>query len=101
MEPLAGKADWQSTLGLAQALGCDWDYESRTDHAGDIRTTPTFAGVTYEKLSAWAAFNGLAGAESEGTPTMHEESFTRGLGRLLSQSTYQRMSDVHVVSHSS
>ena len=30
MEPLGGKADWQATLGLAQALGCDWDYEAQS-----------------------------------------------------------------------
>ena len=35
MEPLGGKADWQATLGLAQALGCDWNYEPRANHAGN------------------------------------------------------------------
>ena len=85
MEPLAGKADWQSTLGLAQALGCDWDYESPEQIMREISAlTPTFAGVTYEKIERlgsiqWPCWD----EESEGTPTMHEESFTRGLGQFI------------------
>ena len=85
MEPLGGKADWEATLGLAQALGCDWDYESPEQIMAEIAAlTPTFAGVTYEKIERlgsvqWPCID----AASEGTPTMHEDSFTRGLGQFV------------------
>jgi len=85
MEPLGGKADWEATLGLAQALGCDWDYENPEQIMAEIAAlTPTFAGVTYEKIERlgsvqWPCID----AASEGTPTMHETSFTRGLGQFV------------------
>ena len=85
MEPLGGKADWEATLGLAQALGCDWDYENPEQIMAEIAAlTPTFAGVTYEKIERlgsvqWPCID----AASEGTPTMHEDSFTRGLGQFV------------------
>ena len=85
MEPLAGKADWQATLGLAQALGCDWDYDSPEDIMREIAAlTPTFSGVTYEKLERLGSVQWPCRDEaSEGTPTMHETAFTRGLGQFM------------------
>jgi formate dehydrogenase major subunit len=85
MEPLAGKADWQATLGLAQALGCDWDYDSPEDIMREIAAlTPTFSGVTYEKLERLGSVQWPCSDEaSEGTPTMHETAFTRGLGQFM------------------
>jgi formate dehydrogenase major subunit len=51
MPPLAGMADWEVTMALAKALGYAMHYE----HPGEImdeiaRLTPTFAGVSYDKL---------------------------------------------------
>lgn len=85
MEPLGGKADWQATLGLAQALGCDWDYESPDQIMQEIAAlTPTFSGVTYEKIEQLGSVQWPCTDEaSTGTPTMHEEAFTRGLGQFI------------------
>lgn len=85
MEPLGGKADWQATLGLAQALGCDWDYESPEEIMQEIAAlTPTFSGVTYEKIERLGSVQWPCTDEaSAGTPTMHEETFTRGLGQFI------------------
>ena len=85
MEPLGGKADWEATLGLAQALGCDWDYENPEQIMAEIATlTPTFAGVTYEKIERLGSVQWpCTDVASEGTPTMHEDSFTRGLGQFV------------------
>ena len=85
MEPLGGKADWQATLGLAQALGCDWDYESPEEIMQEIAAlTPTFSGVTYEKIERLGSVQWPCTDEaSAGTPTMHEETFTRGLGKFI------------------
>ena len=85
MEPLGGKADWQATLGLAQALGCDWDYDSPEQIMQEIAgLTPTFSGVTYEKIERLGSVQWPCTDEaSTGTPTMHEETFTRGLGQFI------------------
>ena len=85
MEPLGGKADWQATLGLAKALGCDWDYDSPEQIMQEIAAlTPTFGGVTYEKIERLGSVQLPCTDEaSTGTPTMHEETFTRGLGQFI------------------
>ena len=85
MEPLGGKADWQATLGLAKALGCDWDYDSPEQIMQEIAAlTPTFGGVTYEKIERLGSVQWPCTDEaSTGTPTMHEETFTHGLGQFI------------------
>lgn len=85
MEPLGGKADWQATLGLAQALGCEWDYESPEQIMQEIAAlTPTFSGVTYDKIERLGSVQWpCTDAEHSGTPTMHAETFTRGLGQFI------------------
>ena len=85
MEPLGGKADWQATLGLAQALGCDWDYDSPEQIMQEIAAlTPTFSGVTYDKIERLGSVQWPCTDEDHlGTPTMHEETFTRGLGQFI------------------
>ncbi|HEY7752863.1 MAG TPA: formate dehydrogenase subunit alpha, partial [Steroidobacteraceae bacterium] len=51
MEPLAGLADWEVTMRLAQALGYPMHYAHPSEIMDEIaRLTPTFRGVTYEKL---------------------------------------------------
>jgi predicted molibdopterin-dependent oxidoreductase YjgC len=51
MPPLAGKADWETTLALAKALGYEMHYEHPSQIMDEIaRLTPTFAGVSYAKL---------------------------------------------------
>jgi len=85
MPPLAGKADWEVTMGLAKALGYAMHYE----HPGEImdeiaRLTPTFAGVSYAKLDRLGSLQWPCPDEaSEGTPTMHVDGFMRGKGRFL------------------
>jgi formate dehydrogenase major subunit len=85
MPPLAGLADWEVTQGLARALGMDMNYR----HPGEImdeiaRLTPTFAGVSYEKLDRLGSIQWPCNAAApEGTPTMHEREFVRGKGLFV------------------
>ena len=82
MEPLGGFEDWQVTQALANALG----YEMRYQHPSEImdeiaRLTPTFAGVSYEKLDRLGSIQWPCNDQAvEGTPTMHVEQFVRGKG---------------------
>jgi formate dehydrogenase major subunit len=85
MPPLAGKADWETTLALAKALGYEMHYEHPSQIMDEIaRLTPTFAGVSYAKLDLHGSLQWPCNeAAPEGTPTMHVDGFVRGKGRFL------------------
>src|SRR5690606_23672998 len=51
MEPLGGKADWEVTQLLANALGYRMDYRHPSEIMDEIaRLTPTFTRVSYAEL---------------------------------------------------
>ncbi|MGQ4274229.1 formate dehydrogenase subunit alpha [Terrihabitans sp. B22-R8] len=85
MPPLAGYADWEVTVMLAKALGYEMDYS----HPGEIMDeiaalTPTFAGVSYEKLEKVGSLQWPCNDEAPlGTPLMHVSRFVRGKGRFM------------------
>jgi formate dehydrogenase major subunit len=82
IEPLAGLADWEVTVALSKALGYPMDYRHPSEIMGEIaRLTPTFAGVSYEKLDRLGSIQWPCNdAAPEGTPTMHVDEFVRGKG---------------------
>ena len=82
IEPLAGKADWEATVALSNALGFPMDYQHPSEIMAEIaRLTPTFKGVTYEKLDRLGSIQWPCNDEApEGTPTMHTREFVRGKG---------------------
>ncbi|MGB7916637.1 MAG: formate dehydrogenase subunit alpha, partial [Rhodomicrobium sp.] len=85
MAPKNGKEDWEVTQDLAEALG----YPMRYNHPSEImdeiaRLTPTFAGVSYEKLEELGSIQWPCNAKApEGTPVMHIGGFVRGKGRFM------------------
>src|SRR5690606_6135129 len=51
MPALAGKADWEVTVALSNALGYPMHYNHPSEIMDEIaRLTPTFSGVSYTKL---------------------------------------------------
>jgi formate dehydrogenase major subunit len=84
MEPLAGLADWEVTLRLAQALGYPMHYDHPSQIMAEIaRLTPTFHGVSYEKLDRLGSIQWPCNERApEGTPTMHVDAFVRGKGKF-------------------
>ncbi len=84
MRPLAGLADWEATIGFARALGYPMEYSHPSEIMGEIaRLTPTFAGVSYEKLDRLGSIQWPCNeAAPDGTPTMHVGRFVRGKGRF-------------------
>ncbi|MFN9747422.1 MAG: formate dehydrogenase subunit alpha [Betaproteobacteria bacterium] len=85
MPPLAGLADWEVTVKLAQALGYPMSYAHPEEIMREIAAlTPSFAGVSYERIDRlgsvqWPCHAGTAEA---GTSVMHEDGFVRGKGRF-------------------
>lgn len=82
MAPLAGLEDWQVTQGLSNALGFEMNYEHPREIMQEIaKLTPTFAGVSYERLDQESSIQWPCNDDSpKGTPVMHIDEFVRGKG---------------------
>ncbi len=84
--PLPGLADWEVTLRLADALGVNIGTYAHPSEIMDevARTTPTFAGVSYQRLDELGSIQWPCNdIVPEGTPVMHIGGFVRGLGRFM------------------
>jgi formate dehydrogenase major subunit len=84
MEPLGGLADWEVTMKLSSALGYPMSYAHPSQIMDEIaRLTPTFAGVSYEKLDHLGSIQWPCNERApDGTPTMHVGQFVRGKGKF-------------------
>ena len=85
MEPRAGLADWEVTMALSNALGYPMHYTHPSEIMAEIASlTPTFTGVTFEKLTRLGSIQWPCNDKApEGTPTMHVDTFVRGKGKFL------------------
>ncbi|HMY98670.1 MAG TPA: molybdopterin-dependent oxidoreductase, partial [Burkholderiaceae bacterium] len=86
MPPLAGKADWEVTQALANALGYPMAYQHPEQIMAEIAAlTPSFAGVSYAKIERLGSVQWPCneGTDEAGTATMHIERFVRGKGRFF------------------
>ena len=85
MEPRNGYADWEITLKLSDALGYPMAYSHPSEIMDEIAAlTPTFAGVSYQKLDALGSIQWPCGPDApEGTPVMHIGHFARGAGQFI------------------
>jgi formate dehydrogenase major subunit len=85
IEPLGGYADWEVTCMLSNALGYKMDYAHPSEIMAEIAAlTPTFTGVTYEKIDRLGSIQWPCNDEHpEGTPTMHVDTFVRGKGKFF------------------
>jgi formate dehydrogenase major subunit len=85
MDPLGGKADWEGTVALANALGYPMNYKHPSEIMDEIANlTPTFTNVSYAELERHGSLQWPCNAEApDGTPTMHIDEFVRGKGRFM------------------
>ena len=84
MEPLGGKADWEGTMMLSNALGYPMNYSHPSEIMDEIaRLTPTFTGVSYEKLDEGSIQWPCNNETPDGTPIMHTSEFVIGKGRFV------------------
>jgi formate dehydrogenase major subunit len=83
--PRAGLADWEITMALSNALGYEMKYTHPSEIMDEIaKLTPTFAGVTYEKLDKYGSLQWPVNDNApEGTPVMHRDAFVRGKGMFM------------------
>ncbi len=85
MAPLAGYGDWEVTCLLSEALGYPMTYAHPSEIMDEVAAlTPTFAGVSYDKLDRLGSIQWPCNAAApDGTPMMHVDRFVRGLGKFM------------------
>lgn len=81
IEPLPGKANWQTICAMSDKMGYTMDY----NHPGEIwdemaSLTPVMAGTNYARMEESGIVWPCPNLEHPGTPVMHIGSFTRGKG---------------------
>ncbi len=83
--PLAGMADWETTMALANALGVAMHYNHPSEIMDEVAaTTPTFKGVSYARLDELGSIQWPCNdAAPTGTPVMHVDCFVRGKGQFM------------------
>jgi formate dehydrogenase major subunit len=86
MPPLAGLADWEVTVKLSNALGYPMHYTHPEQVMQEVALlTPTFRGVSYEKIERLGSVQWPCNDDTEdaGTAIMHVDHFVRGKGRFF------------------
>ncbi|WP_062120021.1 formate dehydrogenase subunit alpha [Aureimonas sp. AU40] len=84
MKPKNGYADWEITQLLANALGLPMAYAHPSEIMAEIAAlTPTFSGVSYERLETESLQWPVNEKAPLGTPLMHMEGFVRGKGLFV------------------
>ena len=83
--PMGGKEDWEITCALSEAMGYPMPYSHPSEIMAEIAAlTPTFSGVTYEKIDEHGSLQWPVTADMpNGTPVMHVDEFVRGKGKFM------------------
>jgi predicted molibdopterin-dependent oxidoreductase YjgC len=85
IDPLPGtKPDWEIICELSNRLGYPMHYESVSEITDEIaKVTPQYGGILYERLSKGEQLCWPCPLPNHpGTPILHQDKFTRGLGKF-------------------
>ena len=85
MREKSGMSETEAVCRLSTAMGYPMRYESTGEIMDEIaRLTPTFAGVSFERLDAVGSLQWPVNADyPDGAPIMHIDGFVRGKGRFM------------------
>lgn len=85
MAPRQGLHEWQIVTRIAREMGYPMHWDSAADIMAEIaRVTPTFRGVSHERLDRVGSLQWPCNDEApDGTPIMHIGGFVRGKGRFV------------------
>jgi formate dehydrogenase major subunit len=82
--PGEAKEDWVILQMLANKMGQSWNYTSARDIFDETtKCTPSYAGMTYERLAGDGLHWPCPTKEHPGTPVLHIGRFTKGLGTFF------------------
>lgn len=83
IEPLEGTLpDWKIICEICSRAGYPMNYPSPVEILNEInRLTPSYAGITRDRLEhSWGLCWPCPNKDHPGTPFLHKDQFTRGLG---------------------
>ncbi|MFD1045344.1 molybdopterin oxidoreductase family protein, partial [Kibdelosporangium lantanae] len=85
MAPKCGKHEWEVACEISAAMGYPMTYDHPREIMAEIAAvTPTFAGVSFEKLDKLGSVQWPCNDNApEGTPIMHVDRFVRGKGHFV------------------
>lgn len=79
--PGEAKADWEIISDISTKMGYPMKYASAKDIFDEvIKVTPSYAGITYERLENEGIQWPCPTADHPGTKFLHKDRFSRGLG---------------------
>ena len=81
--PGQARVDWQVTCNLARRMGYEMSYSGAAAIQDEIAAlTPSYGGITYDRLESGSLQWPCPDAEHPGTPILHVGRFSRGLGKF-------------------
>lgn len=81
--PGQARPDCRIITGIAKRMGHNWVYPDSQAIFEEIRrVTPSYAGISYERIEEEGIHWPCPTPEHPGTPILHKEQFTRGKGKL-------------------
>lgn len=79
--PGQAKHDWEIICEIGTRMGYSMSYDSSEDIFNEIATvTPSYAGISYERIEQQGIHWPCPTPEHPGTPILHAGQFTRGKG---------------------
>jgi formate dehydrogenase major subunit len=79
--PGQARLDWEIICGIATRMGYPMNYGNSEAIMDEVRwVTPSYAGITYARISREGLHWPCPNAEHPGTPVLHREQFTIGRG---------------------
>ena len=84
IEPIGNaRPDWQIVSDLSTRLGYPMNYPSPKEIMDEITSlTPSYGGTRYERLEGLGLQWPCPSADHPGTPILHKDRFTRGMGKF-------------------
>jgi formate dehydrogenase major subunit/formate dehydrogenase alpha subunit len=81
--PGEARDDWAITADLSRRMGYKMQYADAPAIMAEIAAlTPSYGGITWERLEAGGLQWPCPTPDHPGTPILHKERFTRGLGKF-------------------
>jgi len=81
IEPLPGKANWQTIMAMSSKAGYAMNYNSAEEIFNEMASlTPSYAGISYARIESKGLQWPCPTADHPGTKFLHGASFSRGKG---------------------
>jgi formate dehydrogenase alpha subunit len=81
IQPLAGRADWQTVAEIMARMGMEADYAGPEEIFAEMASlTPSYAGMSYARLDRAGLHWPCPTPDHPGTPILHQGAFSRGKG---------------------